>query len=104
MKNWTPEEVAGTLGLIIPILTALAVHSTAAAKVRSWVALVLAFIAGPVATAIQSNAALVSWVTARSAAAAFIVSLASYLGIYQPMTGKRFNAKVAPNVGIGKAA
>lgn len=99
-KSITPEMVGAALGAIIPVLTALSTHVAAAAKVKAGITLVLGIIAGPVATFLSSNAAIVSWASAKSSAVAWVVALATYLGAWKPVVD--LNAKAAPAIGLGR--
>lgn len=99
VSNWSPEKIAAILGAIIPVLTALSTHFAAASKVKATIAFVLAFIAGPVVTFIQTNQSLISWASARSGLVAWGVALLTYLGAWKPILA--LNSKALPDKGIG---
>ena len=102
ITDWSPERIAAILGVVITVVTTLATHFQAADKVKAGIAAVLAFIAGPVSTLLQSNAAIVSWASARYAVVAWGASVLVYFGAWKPFGLK---AKVEKTgLSLGKPA
>lgn len=101
MSNWSPAELAGLIGAIIPVLTALATRFEAAAKLKAGIALALAFITGPVLVFIQSNESIISKLTAKSSLIAFGVAIVTYLGVYGPIVNLDARKIMLPSKGLG---
>ena len=100
INSWPPERIAAFLGVAITILTTLSAHFAAAAKVKAGIAAVLAVVAGPVSTMLQSHAAIVSWASASNSVVAWVAAIVVYFGAWKPFGLK---AKVQPyGLSIGK--
>jgi hypothetical protein len=87
MSSWSPERVTAFLATLIPIITTLLAYVGPGAKDRFTAAITgaLAFVAGPVATLIQSNHALISWVSARNVGFAWVIAGVSYIIAWKPI-------------------
>ena len=93
LSSWSPERVAAFLGALIPVVTAL---PYVGARVRAIIAAALAVISGPIAMVLSGpGSGIVSWVSARSAALAWAVSLLTYLAAWKPLVAVNTRVAVA---------
>jgi hypothetical protein len=94
-----PLAVTVILGTLIPLLTGILTKLEASAKLKGFVTLTLAAVAGVVTQAVTDNGgAIFSDETLILAGLAWVQSVASYLGLWQSLA---VNAKLAPDQGLG---
>lgn len=87
------------LSVIIPIATGLLTKAHAHPLLKGAVSLTLAAATGLVSTAVGSGGgAVISQEALRMAALAWVIQLATYLGIYQPAG---LNDHLSPGTGLG---
>lgn len=87
---------------IIPIITGLLTKYNAGVGLKQFVTAVLSAVAGLVSNGIQPDgSATFSKETLVLVLTTFIVTQATYLGIYKPFD---LNAKTAPNAGVGSSS
>lgn len=98
---WVPVLV----GVVLPVVTALLVKAGASDKVRVAVGIILAGLTTVLTQlAVDGQDAVVTWETVRLFLLTYGVQVLSYVGLWKPVTNGTLNQKVAPNVGVGKAA
>ena len=98
---WVPVIVA----LVLPVITALLVKAGASDKVRVAVGILLAGVTAVLTQAAVDGAdAVITWETVRLFLLTYGVQVLTYVGLWKPVTGGTLNQKVAPNLGVGKAA
>lgn len=85
---------------VIPIIVGLLTKYNASASLKQFVTAILAAVASLINAATQlDGTAVISKEMLTLAIGTFVLSQATYLGIYKPLD---LNAKTAPNLGVGK--
>lgn len=95
----TPIVVTMLSGLGIPIIVGIVTKSGAAPQVKQVVTIVLAGVAALITSStLADGSAVFSLETLLLAAMAWLVAIASYLGVYRPLN---LNDHTLPNTGLG---
>lgn len=95
----TPIVVTMLSGLVIPIIVGFVTQSAAGPQVKQVATILLAGVAALIASStLADGTAVFSVETLLLAAMAWLVAIASYLGVYKPLN---LNDRTAPNRGIG---
>lgn len=96
----TPLVVTMLSGLVIPILVGYITKSGAAPQVKQVATILLAGVAALLTSStLADGSAVFSLETLLLAAMAWLVSIASYLGVYRPLN---LNDHTLPDAGFGK--
>lgn len=81
----SPAVVSVIIGVCIPLLTGIVTKVGASEAVKGVVSIALAAIAGLVSTGLTDNGgAIISQTSLFNAAIAFVISIATFFGIWQP--------------------
>ena len=95
---WVPVIIA----LVIPVLVAAVTHVTANNRVRTIVGFVFAAIVTILTQlTVSGGDAVITWETVRLFLLTAGTEIVAYMG-WNGLTNGTLNAKVAPNVGVGK--
>ncbi len=96
-----PIVVTMLSGLVIPVLVGLVTKSAARPPVKQVATILLSGVAALVASSTMiDGSAVFSVETALLAGMAWLMSVASYLGVYQPLD---LNDRMLPGSGLGRA-
>lgn len=89
-------------GVLVPLLTALVTTRLASPGLKAVVTLLLSALAGGIAVALQANGTveLQTWIT--SIALTWVMSIASYYGLWKPTSTAPKIQAATKNVGVGQ--